>query len=312
MKTLLFLLGLATASAQFKVDVHLVRLMVNVKNPAGDLVGSLDKNEFTVYDNGVPQEIAVFERYTTQPLSVALMIDISGSTFKDLRYEVTSMGKFLTALFGEGNDRDAAALYSFNYDVSLLSTFTRNQKRLEDRLKFLKPEGGTSLYDAIYFASRELQGREGRHVVVVVTDGGDTTSVKQYKDALDSVQRAEAIVYPIVVVPIPNDAGRNLGGEHALQTLAQSTGGRWFDPMVGDQLDQAFTDILRDLRAQYMLGYYPRSLPPGTAASSSQPAPANPDPPAKLIPGFHMVRVELKRKDLRAFTRTGYYGVDSR
>ena len=309
MRTLLFLLGLASASGQFKVDVHLVRLMVNVKNPAGDLVGSLDNDEFAVYDNGVQQEVAVFERYTIQPLSVALMIDISGSTFKDLRYEVTSMGKFLSALFAEGNPRDSAALYSFNYDVSLLSTFTRNQKRLEDRLRFLKPEGGTSLYDAIYFASQELQGREGRHVVVMVTDGGDTTSVKQYKDALESVQRAEAIVYPIVVVPIANDAGRNTGGEHALQTLAGSTGGRWFDPTVGDQLDQAFADILRDLRAQYMIGYYPRGPAPGTSPPAATLPPAT---QTKIIPGFHTVRVEMKRKDLRAFTRTGYYGVDSR
>ena len=300
--TLLFLFGLAAVAAQptptFKVDVRMVRLLVNVKNPAGDLVGSLDKNEFTVYDNGVPQEVAVFEHYTTRPLSVALLVDTSGSTAKDLRYEVTSISKFLTALFAEGNEKDMAALYSFNYQVTLFSSFTRRQRRIEDQLKLLKPEGGTSLYDSIYFASQELQGRDGRHVVVVVTDGGDTTSARTYRDALTSAQRADAIIYPIVVVPITNDAGRNLGGEHALQTLASGTGGRWFDPAVGEQLDRAFADILRDLRAQYMLGYYPRGLPPPSAK-----APAS---------SFHTVRVDLKRKDLRAQTRTGYYGEESR
>ena len=199
----------------------------------GDLVGSLDANEFTVYDNGIPQEIAVFERYTTQPLSVAILIDTSGSTAKDLRYETVSIGKFLSALFGEGNDRDMAALYSFNYDVTLLHAFTRRQKQLEDRLRMLKAEGGTSAYDAIYFASQGLRGRPGRHVIVIVTDGGDTASSKKYKQALDAVQRAEAIMFPIVVVPITNDAGRNTGGEHALQTLAENTGGRWFDPDAG-------------------------------------------------------------------------------
>jgi Ca-activated chloride channel family protein len=293
MKYLLMMLALATANAQFKVDVHLVRLLVNVKNPAGELVGSLDPKEFTVYDNGVPQEIAVFERYTTQPLSIAVMIDNSGSTRKDLPYEITSIGKFLSALFGEGNDRDMAALYSFNYDVTLLNTFTRRQKQLEDRLRLVKPEGGTSLYDAIFFAAQELRGRPGRHVMVIVTDGGDTTSSHKYKDALESAQRADAVMYPIVVVPIANDAGRNTGGEHALQTLASSTGGRWFDPDVGERLDRAFADILLDLRAQYMLGYYPRGA--GTETR-----------------GFHTTQVELKRKDLRAFTRTGYYGVESR
>lgn len=293
------LLGLASASAQFKVDVQLVRLPVNVKNASGDLIGSLDRNEFTVYDNGIPQDIAVFERYTTQPLSVAILIDTSASTAKDLRYETVSVGKFLSALFGEGNERDMAALYSFNYEVTLLRTFTRSQRQLEDRLRSLKADSGTSVYDAIYFAAQELRGRPGRHVIVIVTDGGDTTSAKKYKDALEAAQRSEAIMYPIVVVPITNDAGRNTGGEHALQTLASSTGGRWFDPDVGERLDKAFADILMDLRAQYMIGYYPTGQGPSAFSD-------------KDGRGFHTVRVELDRKDLQAFTRTGYYGVESR
>ncbi len=293
--TLCGLFGLATASAQptFRVDVHLVRLLVTVKNAAGDLVGSLDPKEFKVYDNGVPQEVAVFERQTLLPLSVALMIDISGSTAKELRYEVTSVQKFLKALLGEGNPKDMAALYTFNYEVTLLSAFTRRQARLEYSLKTLKAEGGTSLYDAIYYASQELRDREGRHVMVAVTDGGDTTSAKKYSDALRAAQLADAVMYPIVVVPITNDAGRNTGGEHALQTLASGTGGRVFAPNVGAQLDDAFSEILRDLRTQYLIGYYPRNQP-------------------KDAPRFHTVRVELQRKDLRPITRTGYYGEETR
>jgi Ca-activated chloride channel family protein len=294
------LLALAAAGAvfapaqfqpvQFKVDVRLVRLLVNVKNPAGDLIGSLPKEEFTVYDNGVAQETAVFERYTTTPLSVALLVDTSGSTAKDWQLEVRSLTKFLGALFAEGNERDMAALYTFNYDVTQQSGFTRNSKRLEDRLKFIKPEGGTSLYDAIHFAAKDLQRRDGRHVIVLVSDGGNTTSSKAYKDAKDAAQRADALMYPIVIVPISNDAGRNLGGEHALQTLAADTGGRWFDPTIGEPLDRAFTEILRDLRAQYMIGYYPKDQ----------------------TRGFHTVRVDLNRPDLRAQTRTGYYREDPR
>jgi Ca-activated chloride channel homolog len=278
----------------FQTDVRLVRLLVNVKNPAGELVGSVEKDEFTVFDSGVPQEIAVFERYTTKPLSVALLVDTSGSTAKDWQYEVGSIRKFLNALFREGNDRDAAALFTFDYDAIMRRDFTRDAKRLEDSLKGIKPEGGTSLYDAIYFTSRQLQRRgDGRRVIVLVSDGGNTTSAKQYKDAKEAAQRADLVMYPIVVVPIENDAGRNTGGEHALQTLAEDTGGRWFFPSVGEQLDKTFTEILRDLRAQYMLAYYPKNLPPNT-------------------PKFHSVRVELQRKDLRAQTRAGYYGEDSR
>jgi Ca-activated chloride channel family protein len=177
--------------------------------------------------------------------------------------------------------------------VTLLNAFTRRQRQIENSLRLVKSEGGTSLYDAVYFAARDLQGREGRHVIVVVTDGGDTTSSKKFKDAAEAAQRADAVMYPIVVVPITNDAGRNLGGEHALQTLATGTGGQWFYPTVGEQLDRAFADILRDLRAQYMIGYYPKGVPNESGR-------------------FHTVRVDLKRKDLRAFTRTGYYGEASR
>jgi Ca-activated chloride channel homolog len=277
----------------FKIEVQLVRLLVTVKNADGDLVGSLEARDFTVFDKDVPQQIAVFEHQTTQPLSVTLLIDTSGSTAKDLKYETVSLGKFLNALVREGNPEDAASLYSFNDEVTLLNSFTRRLTRLEDSLRPLKADAGTSLYDAIYLSSSALRDRDGRHVIVVVTDGGDTTSLKKYGDALAAAQRADAIFYPIVVVPITNPAGRNTGGEHALETLAASTGGRAFYPTV-NQLDRTFDDILRELRTQYLIGYYPR----GPSAGDGK---------------FHRVRLELpKRSDLRISMRAGYYGVVSR
>jgi len=277
------------ARAQFKVEVKLVRLLVTVKDARGELISSLEKPEFTVYDSGVKQDIAVFEHHTELPLSVSLLIDTSGSTSSNLRYETTSLEKFLRALVREGNPQDTVALYAFNDEVTRLNSFTRREQRLVDSLKDLKARAGTSLYDAVHLASRDLNGREGRHVIVAVTDGGDTTSVKKYADAFDSAQNADAIIYPILVIPITNDAGRNLGGERALETLASGTGGRVFQPMGAAELDEAFTQILRDLRTQYLVGYYPRNLPADA-------------------PRFHLVRVELSRKDLRATTRTGYYG----
>jgi Ca-activated chloride channel homolog len=277
------------ARAQFKVDVKLVRLLVTVKDARGELISSLEKPDFTVYDSGVKQDIAVFEHHTELPLSVSLLIDTSGSTASNLRYETTSLEKFLRALVREGNPQDTVALYAFNDEVTRLKSFTRREQRLVDSLKDLKARAGTSLYDAVHLASRDLNGREGRHVIVAVTDGGDTTSVKKYADAFESAQNADAIIYPILVIPITNDAGRNLGGERALETLAGGTGGRVFQPMGAAELDEAFTQILRDLRTQYLVGYYPRNLPADA-------------------PRFHLVRVELSRKDLRATTRTGYYG----
>ena len=281
-------IGIATAQT-IKVDVKLVRLLVSVKDARGELVGSLEKPDFTVYDTGVKQEVAVFEHHTEVPLSVSLLIDTSGSTASNLRYESTSVERFLRALLREGNTGDTVALYAFNDEVTRMNAFTRREQRLIDSLKELKGNAGTSLYDAVHLASRDLAGRDGRHVIVAVTDGGDTTSVKKYADAFESAQNADAIIYPILVIPITNDAGRNLGGERALDTLASGTGGRVFQPMGAAALDEAFTQILRDLRTQYLVAYYPHNVPADA-------------------PRFHLVRVELSRKDLRATTRTGYYG----
>lgn len=278
-----------TEAPSFRVDVKLVRLLVNVKDSRGEVVGGLDAKNFRVFDSGIPQEISVFERQTALPLSVSVLVDTSGSTLIKLRYETTSVEKFLHALTNEGNPADAAALYAFNYDVTLMTAFTRKESRLSSGLRGLKPDGGTSLYDALYLASRDLERRSGRHVIVVVTDGGDTTSSKKYQDALQAAHLADAVVYPILVVPISNDAGRNIGGEHALETIAQGTGGRVFTPNVGAELDAAFTQILRDLRTQYLLGYYPRNVPADTAK-------------------FHTVKIEMDRADLRPSTRSGYYG----
>ena len=275
-------------SAVFRVNVRLVRLLVTAKNAAGRLIGSLDKDDFSVLDGGVGQSITVFERHTEQPLSVSLLVDTSASTGKDLHYEIDSVLRFLKALFGEGNPMDAAALYSFNWQVSLESSFTRRLPRLEQGLKGLKGEGGTSLYDALYLASRDMEGRDGRHVVVVVTDGGDTTSTSDFHKALEAMQRAEIVLYPIVVIPINNPAGRNTGGEHSLITMSERTGGHVFTPDLGVALDAAFTGILRELRTQYLIGYYPKDVP----ASKNR---------------FHTVGVKLRDPALRVVTRSGYY-----
>jgi Ca-activated chloride channel family protein len=288
-----------------KVNVRLVRMLVTVKDAAGQLVGSLNKNDFAVYDNGVKQDIAVFERQTEQPLSVAMLVDTSASTGIELRYELDSVSRFLRVLLGEGNPDDTVALYSFNWQVTLMSAYTRRFARVDRMLKQLKSEGGTSLYDAIFLASRELEYRTGRHVMVLVTDGGDTTSSKDYHQALESAQLADTILYPVLVVPIANDAGRNVGGENALTTLAAGTGGRVFTPSLGAQLDRAFDDILRELRTQYLVGFYPKDVPPGkdrfhtlkVTVQSGFPGTAAGTSPNTSV-----------NRGLRVTTRSGYYG----
>ncbi len=274
----------------FKVDVDLVRVLATVRNPAGDLVGTLTKNDFSIYDNGVKQDIAVFERQTEQPLSIALLLDHSLSTAKDLRYEVESVSRFLKAVYSEGHPADSVAFYSFSYDVELLANYTRRRDRIEEAMKQVRPSSGTSLYDAIYLVCKDMELRGGRHVVVLITDGGDTTSSKKFRDALESAQMADAVLYTILVMPITNDAGRNVGGENALAALAAGTAGRVFTPSMGPDLDQAFTDILTELRTQYFLGYYPRGLP-------------------YTGERFHKLEVKLAKPGLRVNARSGYYGV---
>src|SRR5580698_4327711 len=111
---LALLIAPALPQAPIKVDVKFVRLLVNVKDAHGDLVGSLDSKDFTVYDCGVKQDVKVFEPQTELPLSVSVLIDISASTLIDIKYETTSIEKFFKALLGSGNPKDAAAVYSFN------------------------------------------------------------------------------------------------------------------------------------------------------------------------------------------------------
>lgn len=275
--------------ADIRVDVNLVRVVATVKNAAGELVGSLSKEDFTVLDNAVPQQIAVFERHTEQPLSVALLIDTSGSTAKDLKYEVDSIGRFLHALFAEGNPSDTVALFSFNYQVVKHNHFTRNAGPIERSLHTLHGEAGTSLYDAIYLASRELDNRDGRRIMVIVTDGGDTTSTVDFHAALEAAQLADTVIYPILVVPIANDAGRNVGGENALTTLSAGTGGHVFAPTLGAELDRAFTHLIEDLRTQYLLAYYPKDVP----LTKNR---------------FHRLEVRVSKPQLRVLARNGYYG----
>jgi Ca-activated chloride channel homolog len=288
---LLSTVGLAVAQdeAVFRADVQLVRILATVKDQSGALVGSLEKSDFEVRDNGIVQQISVFERQTDQPLSVAVLIDNSGSTAKDLKFETDSVTRFLRALLREGNPQDAVSLYSFNWEIVKQNGFTRNVAAVERSLRALRGEAGTSLYDAILLASRDIEDRQGRKVLVIVTDGGDTTSRSDFQRATEAAQLADAVIYPVLVVPITNDVGRNIGGENALTTLSLRTGGRVFEPSLGAALDQAFDQILRDLRTQYLIAFYPRDVPVTKER-------------------FHSLEISLDKSGLQVKARNGYYG----
>lgn len=283
----------AAAAAQneaplFRSDVHLVHMLATVRDNHGELAGNLTREDFQITDNGVTQEVAVFEATTEKPLSVSILIDCSRSTQREHRAELDSVRAFVRSLFQQGNSGDAATLYSFNADVTLEAPWTRSTERIERALNRLHSEGATALYDAITFAAHDLRPREGRHVVVIVSDGGNTFGKTTFLQALEAAHAADAIVYCVVIVPVVEEPGRNTGGEHALSSLSTSTGGRTFSPGTTKEMDRAFDEILRDLRTQYLIGYYPRGL----LASRER---------------FHEVRLTLRRPGYTVSTRRGYF-----
>ena len=274
----------------FRSEVRLITLLATVKDETGNLVGNLEKDEFQLTDNGAPQKIALFEQHTEQPLSVSILIDVSLTTAIRLKQERESVERFLNALIASGNPEDTAALYAFDDEVTLLQGFTRDIRRLRRALAKVLPGGGTSIYDALYLTADAFGDRQGRHVVVLVSDGSDTTSRVNISTAIKSLHQADTIVYPVVVVPVEAHAGRSIGGENALQIIAQRTGGRVYAAKLGADLDRAFTDLLRDLRTQYLIGFYPQDAPPSKD-------------------GFHQLVLETTRPGLLVQTRSGYYGV---
>jgi Ca-activated chloride channel family protein len=238
----------------FKVDVKLVNVFVTVTDDHGAPVGRLTKDNFQLLEDGQAQTISIFDKESALPLSIVLSIDTSLSTRKDLPLELTSARRFTHAIL---RPVDALSLYEFSEVVDEVVPFTSNLKTIDHGIDRVHSGSATALYDALYLGSRALESRQGRKVMVVITDGGDTVSQTDYKEAVRSAQEAEAIVYSIIVVPIEASAGRDTGGEHALIQLSEDTGGKYFYATSVPQLDEAFRQISDELRTQYLLAYYP-------------------------------------------------------
>ncbi len=241
-------------STTLKVDVKLVNVFVTVTDEHGAPVGGLAKDNFILREDGQEQKIAVFDKESAVPLSIALAVDTSLSTRHDLPLEEASAKRFVHAIL---RPVDALSVYGFNEVVQQATSFTSDVKRIDEGIDHIRVGAATALYDAIYLVSRALDRRQGRKVVVLITDGGDTISKVDYKEAVRAAEEAEAIVYSIIVVPIESSAGRETGGEHALIQLSEDTGGKFYYATSMAQLDEAFHRISDELRTQYLLAYYP-------------------------------------------------------
>jgi Ca-activated chloride channel family protein len=238
-----------------KVDVNLVNVFVTVTDEHGAPVGGLTRDNFVLKEDDHDQTIKVFDKESALPLSIALAIDTSLSTRHDLPLEQASAKRFAHEIM---RPVDALSVYAFSEYVNEATRgYTADLKRIDESIDHIRVGAATALYDAIYLASRALDHRKGRKVIVLITDGGDTASKVDYKQAVRAAEEAEALVYSIIVVPIESSAGRETGGEHALIQLSEDTGGKYYYATSITQLDDAFRKISDELRTQYLLAYYP-------------------------------------------------------
>ena len=280
-------LALIAQETTLHINARLVNVFVNVTDKTGAIVGGLTRDDFQIAEDGRPQTIAVFERQSEMPLMMTLAIDTSGSTFKDRAVEQEASHHFVHALLRQ---QDKMSLIEFATYVTERTHFTNNASQIDRGLNSLRGGDATALYDAIYLGCQSLGPLDGRKVMVIVSDGGDTANDKTYADALEQALRNEVMIYSLIDVPIEASAGRDLGGEHALITLAEQTGGKSFYIANEGGLDKAFSRVSDDLRTQYLLGYYPARQVPGT--------------------NFHRVQVTIPRaaaRELNIRHRTGYY-----
>jgi Ca-activated chloride channel family protein len=277
---------LAAQETTLHMEVKLVSVFVNVTDQNGAIVGGLTRDDFALAEDGRPQQIAVFERQSELPLNLTLAIDTSGSVHKDMSDEADAAKRFAHALL---RSQDQMSLLQFATEVRELTPFTNKLSQIDRGLGQLRGDWATALYDAIRLGSERLGGKQGRKVLVLVSDGDDTAKSSTYAQAVEDALRNEVMIYSIIDVPIEASAGRDLGGEHALITLAEETGGKSFYVSDGG-LDKAFARVSDDLRTQYMLGYYPKNQERGSA--------------------FHRIQVSIPRAATQAFNirhRTGYY-----
>lgn len=257
-----------------KVNVNVVNIFFNVKDKHGALIPKLTKEDFQVFEDGKKQTIKYFAAETDQPLTLGILIDSSGSQRRVLPMEQEVGSQFLRDVI---RDKDLAFVISFDIDVNLLQDFTSSQPDLRNALQAAKinvgggiggipgagggpipisnPKG-TLLYDAVYLASQEKLGHEvGRKAMILLTDGEDQGSHEKLRDAVEAAQKADSIVYVILIAD--RDIARGFG-EGEMRKLAEQTGGRVI--VVGNndkKLREAFHQISEELRTQYSIGYTP-------------------------------------------------------
>lgn len=280
---------IAAQRTPFRSSVDVVALTVTVTGEGGKYLSGLSTTDFTVVEEGQPQNVTFFQREAS-PLAVSLLIDSSGSMQHELPRAQEAASEFIARL----REGDLAQVVDFDRRIQVLQAFTDDREALERAIRRMAARGSTSMYNAVYVALRELgalasppEGQVRRDVVVVLSDGEDTSSLVTFDHLLDAAKRSQTVIYAI---------GLGLGGtatrrgsvppQVALRTLTQETGGRLFLPRDSSALKGIYQSIADELASQYVLGYQ------STNGDRS---------------GWRRVSVRVSRPGAQTRTRAGYY-----
>jgi VWFA-related protein len=277
---------LGPVALNIKREVQEVNLILSVTDRKGHFVQGLEPDDLTIFDNDKKQTaLTFFQSQTDLPLRVAVLLDISSSIADRFLVEQGTIDAFLKHAT---RPRDSVELFAFNQFVQLDSPVTNNWKQLSRRVRKIKPEGETALYDAVCSASRWLARDDSpsRRIIILISDGEENKSTATLQDTVATILKSEATVYSVNVQDIPPLDTVTRQGTALLKQLADATGGAYLRAGENGDVGRAFGRIRRELRSQYAIAYKPSNLAD------------------KL---FHQLRVAATARNLRVRCRTGYY-----
>lgn len=268
---------------ELNADLVLVSAVVTKASNSGKLIRNLTASDFTILDNGVPQEVAFFGDETT-PLDVIFLFDASDSTQFRQQFQREALSTFLRTLL---RPNDSAAVYWFTNQVHVEQDFTSDPRALLSAISRIPSGGATALYAGIGVASGKIAARAGRRAIVVLSDGRDTFSSIRLDEALQLAQRADAVIFGVN----PSFAKWGVTPEYKandpLEYLASETGGEVYYTAKPDDVEDVLSRLSGRLRERYVLGFYP------TAQDAKG--------------SFHRLTVRVNRKNTRVESRTGYF-----
>ena len=279
----------------FRAGVDVVSLHVTVTDASGRFVTNLPEDVFSVYEDGVKQDVRFFNR-SNLPIALSILLDTSASMEDKLQTAQNAAIGFVKRL----RPQDLAQVIAFDSRVQIAQGFTSNEPDLEDAIRKTSPSGSTSLHNAIYIALKELKkirvrnaDEVRREAIVVLSDGEDTSSLVSFDEVLDLAKRSETAIYAIGLRGRGPDHARGSFNEadFVLRELSQQTGGRVFFAQNANELAGIYGQISDELSSQYMLGY-----------SSSNP---------KRDGAWRRVLVRVGEPNTIARTKQGYYAPTS-